>query len=505
MSGIVWLICVPLVGAILAFVLPGRFAAVIGVAFALATAVLGGHAAVAVWRDGPQRHLLGGWGAPLGIELYLDGFNALMIAMTAVVAGLISIAAVGYFRHPQHAPAAAAHPRPWLPRYAFWPLWLMLWAAMNIAFLSADLFNLYVALELVGLAAVALMVVGGGTAVLTAAMRYLLVSLLASLGYLLGVAILYAQFGALDIYLLAPHVEAEPTTWIAMSLMTAGLMLKTALFPLHFWLPPAHSSAPAPVSAALSALVVKVSLYLLLRLWFELFPELLSPAIGQLVGVLATAAIVGGSVQAILQRRLKMLVAYSTVAQLGYVFLLVPLMIPRTAGGVWAFHAWAGGMYHLLSHALAKAAMFLAAGCVMMSIGSDRIRHFRGMAHALPLTTFAFGLAGVSLMGLPPSGGFTAKWFMVSTAIDTGQWWWAIVLLGGGVLTAVYIFLVLRYAFLPPTPPAFAPVPKMLEVTALLLALLALAIGFRAAEPFELLEMGTPFLEAAHHAPGEDG
>ena len=482
----------PVATALACFVAPRRAVAGIGVVGAVVYAAATGYLAWTVLQQGPVRYALAGWPAPLGIELYVDGLGAFMLAMTGLVALPISIAAVSWFHHDR--PAAAG----------YWPLWLMLLAAMSVAYVSADLFNLYVALELVGLAAVALVVVTDKADALTAAMRYLLASLLASLGYLIGVAILYAQYGVLDMYLLAERIEPNLATWTAAALMSVGLLIKTAVFPLHFWLPPAHANAPAPVSAALSALVVKVSLYLLLRLWFAVFEDLLNVPLGQLVGVMATAAIFGGSIQAILQRRLKMLIAYSTVAQLGYVLLLVPLAIPAPGrdDAIWHFDAFAAGMYHALAHALAKAAMFLAAGAVMMSLGSDRLRHLPGMASKLPVSTFAFALAGVSLMGLPPSGGFVAKWFMINAALETGQWWWAVVFLLGGLLTAVYVFLVLRYAFLPSRPPAFRPPPRVIEYAALACALLALGIGLRAVEPFALLELGTPFLEATHHTEG---
>ena len=494
MTALLACFAVPVAGALACFTLPRRVGvgAGLGLVAAAAFSVASLYLAWTVLQTGPIRYRLGGWGAPLGIELYVDGLGAFLLGMTGLVALPISIAAVSWFRNDPRGSAG------------YWPLWLMLLAAMSVAYLSADLFNLYVTLELVGLAAVALIVLTDKPEALTAAMRYLLASLLASLGYLIGVAILYAQYGVLDMYLLAGLVEPSLATWTAAALMSVGLLIKTAVFPLHFWLPPAHANAPAPVSAALSGLVVKVSLYLLMRLWFAVFEDLLSVGLGQLVGLMATAAIFGGSIQAILQRRLKMLIAYSTVAQLGYILMLVPLAIPAPGrgDGQWHFDAFAAGMYHALAHGLAKAAMFLAAGAVMMSLGSDRLRQLPGMAHTMPVATFAFGLAGVSLMGLPPSGGFVAKWFMINAALATGQWWWAVVFLLGGLLTAVYVFLVLRYAFLPPRPPAFRPVPRAIEYAALACALLSLGIGLRAVEPFALLELGTPFLEATHHAEG---
>jgi formate hydrogenlyase subunit 3/multisubunit Na+/H+ antiporter MnhD subunit len=335
-----------------------------------------------------------------------------------------------------------------------------------------------------GLAAVALVALAGGAAALTGAMRYLLVSLLGSLFYLLGVALLYHSSGSVDIAILAQRVEPSPAVWAAVGLMSAGLLLKTALFPLHFWLPPAHASAPAPVSALLSALVVKASFYILLRLWLEVFP-LGSAALGQLLGLLGATAVLWGGVQALRQTRLKMLIAYSTVTQLGYLFLAFPL-----ASSI----AWKGALYLAVSHALAKAAMFMAAGNIVRFGGHDRIADLDRVAQRLPLTLTAFGLAGVSSMGLPPSGGFIGKWMLLDAALRGGQWWWVIILILGGLLAAAYVFKVIGYAFtqagvLYPT----RTVPITMEWAALALALAAILLGLFALWPLALMEVGLPF------------
>ena len=287
-------------------------------ALAITTSVLA--LSYQVVNQGALRYAVGGWGAPLGIDLYVDGLSLLMLLLTTLVGLAISIYSSGYFNDDK-----AKH---------FWPLWMLLWGALNALFLSADIFNLYVTLELMGLAAVALVALAGGADALAGAMRYLLVSLLGSLCYLLGVALLYHSFGSVDIVILGQRMEPSPAVWVAVGLMTAGLLLKTALFPLHFWLPPAHASAPAPVSALLSALVVKASFYILLRLWLEVFPVAsasMDQSLGQLLGLLGVTAVLWGGVQALRQTRLKLLVAYSTVAQIGYLFLAFPLASIRTS------------------------------------------------------------------------------------------------------------------------------------------------------------------------------
>lgn len=463
------LVILPLTGAMLCFLFPQRvkFLGLL-TAFAITASVIG--LLLQVLNQGVLHDSVGGWGAPLGIEFYVDGLSLLMLLVTALVGLGISIYSIAYFRSDK-----SVH---------FWPLWLLLWTALNALFLSADLFNLYVTLELLGLAAVALVALAGGTNALGAAMRYLLVSLLGSLFYLLGLAFLYHNFASLDIAILAERIESTPAVWAAMGLMSAGLLLKTALFPLHFWLPPAHASAPAPVSALLSALVVKASFYILLRLWLELFP-LNGPEPGQLFGLLGAAAVLWGGVQALRQTRLKMLIAYSTVSQIGYLFLAFPL-----ASQI----AWKGGLYLLLSHALAKAAMFLAAGNILCFGGHDRIADLDRVAQRLPLTLTAFALAGVSSMGLPPSGGFIGKWMLLDAALQAGQWWWVIIIILGGLLAAAYVFKVIGHCFTRAEMSHEAkPVPAIMEWSALALAMAAIMLGLFASWPLALMDIGSPF------------
>src|SRR5690606_12911837 len=251
------LVAAPLLGAALAFLVgrrhAARVAAVTVVVVALATAAL----LWVVWREGSVRVAVGGWSPPLGIGLVADGLSAVLIATTTVVCAAITLYA-GRFTALQ----LQADPRAiWM----FWPLWLCLWAGMNAALLSGDLFNLYVTIEVIGLSAVSLVALSGAAA-LAAAARYLLVTLSGSLFYLMGVGLLYADYGVVDIAMLGRIVQAQPATQAALVLMTLGLALKTAIVPLHFWLAPAHGGALGPISAVLSSLLVKSTFYVLLRL-----------------------------------------------------------------------------------------------------------------------------------------------------------------------------------------------------------------------------------------------
>ncbi|MEX2583885.1 MAG: proton-conducting transporter membrane subunit [Gemmatimonadota bacterium] len=483
-------ILLPLIGAFLTFI-TRRSAPLIGTATAALTAASSIGVAWTVGRRGFLSYPLGDWAAPVGIALRADGLSAVMLLTSASVVLPVCVYAVGYFRKQAGEAHAAA---------GFWPLALLLWGGLNGLFLSGDVFNLYVVLELMTLAAVALVAIGSEESGLAAAMRYLLAAFLASMFYLLGVALLYGAYGTLDMAMLGARLVPEPAAYLAAALIAGALALKTALFPLHFWLPRAHAAAPAPVSALLSSLVVTGSFYLFLRLWTSVFAPIASVSAGQLLGILGSTAIVWGSLQALRQQHLKVMIAYSTVAQVGYLFLLFPLVTSAmaTAGGAdaWGVSAWNGGVYHAISHALAKAAMFLAAGTIVQALGSDRIVGISGIARQLPVTTYAFGIAGMTLIGLPPSGGFVAKWLLLSAAFASGQWWWAIVMLLGGILTAGYVFLVLGQELSQAGSDhdvEMKPVPRSMEYAAFALAFAALVLGLRVTEPLELLRIGFPF------------
>src|SRR5262245_21399747 len=455
-------IVVPIIGLLLAFVAGGRHVERIALATMPAGLAIAIMIVVVLRQDGPVAYLLGGWQPPLGVTLRADGLSAVMMTVTAVV-----ICAVGVFARADFStPAGSVEAR---APFAFWILLLAVWGALNTVFLGGDLFTLYVAIELLTFAAVPLVCLDGRAVTLQAALRYLLFALLGSILYLVGTALLYGSYATLDIVLLSRRVDMEPATLAAATLMTIGLFAKTALFPLHLWLPPAHAGAPAAASAVLSAVVVKGSFFIVVRLWFDVMPGMLGAAGAQLFGALGAAAIIFGNVVALRQQRLKLLIAYSTVAQIGYLFLMFPLALDTMSGQLQGGSALTGGIIQAISHATAKAAMFMAAGSIYAVLGHDRIAELGGIARAIPMTIFAFAIGGISLIGLPPSGGFLAKWLLLEAAVATGQWWWAIVMLAGGLFTSIYVFIVLSRAVAPSSEPLkpVVSVPRYQEAAAL--------------------------------------
>ncbi len=462
-----FLVGLPMLLATLSLFFHSRGRAMVGLMGSVITAGLSIIALIEVIKKGTIIHILGGWEPPLGILLRMDPLAAVFIGMTAAVGLFISLYSWWYFR--AQASASGGFP-------LFWPLWLFLWAGLNGLFLSNDLFNLFVTIEVIGICAVALAVLSGKITALLAGLRYLLAAIVGSMAYLFGVALIYGSTGTLDITLLGQVLEPGKTTSFALLVITLGLLIKTASFPFHFWLPPAHSSALAPVSALLSALVVKGTFYILLRLWTEVFGVSLTFAAGQLIGITGAIAVIWGSWQAIMQSSLKLIVAHSSVAQLGYLLMIFPLLIlapgVATDSAGWLIPTWTAGIYQVMAHAFAKASLFLSAGVIIMAHGHDRTESLRDLVARMPMTAMAIGIAGVSLIGLPPSGGFVAKWMLLKGIFLSGQWWWAPAVLAGSLLTAGYVFMILRLAFAPARElQPFRPVPKILQVCALLLAL----------------------------------
>lgn len=430
-----------------------------------------------IYREGSQSYGLAGWEIPLGIELVASGLSVTLLALTALIALICALYALFYLR---------SYPR---QQSYFWPLFWFLLTALNGIWLAADLFNLYVGLELLTLAAVGLVALNADKSSLEAGLRYLYFALFGSLLYLLGVALLYGGYGTLALTLLPDLLAPDLLTLLALACITLGLLMKTAIFPFHFWLPPAHGGALAPVSALLSALVVKASFYIIAVIWLSSYDALAIELFWtpQALGFLGACAIAYGSWRAFHSQHIKMLVAWSTVAQLGYLMLFFPLAFGTAEHA--ASLAWQGTLLHLLAHGFAKAAMFLSVGTLVLAIGSTSIKDLAGISRQVPMSLFAFGLSAVSLMGLPPSGGFNAKWLMLQSALSSEQWWWVVVILAGGLATAAYIFRVFSVSFETHKDTDFKATHPMLDVTALLLASIAIALGFFSMVPLALMEL----------------
>ncbi|OIP95926.1 MAG: hypothetical protein AUK56_03800 [Thiomicrospira sp. CG2_30_44_34] len=453
---VVW----PLIWGALTLILPSRWVLFAGALGALGTLALG------VWVVSlpPQIMTLGNWPTPLGLSWRLDGISQSLIGLTAVVGGLISV----YAGVDKSCPSV------------FWGLWLGAWGAMNALFLTADVFHFYVTLELLTVSAVAMVALTPSAAATRAAFRYLVVSLTGSMFFLLGVALLYGRYGVLDMAILSEQMTMDWVSALALAVMTIGLLAKTAVFPLHSWLPQAHSEALTAVSAILSALVIKTAFYGLMRLWLDVFATLATVSASMVLGILASAAIFWGGYQALTTSRLKRLVAWSTVAQVGGLLLALALVVQAQAThSVQTASLWQGLVWLIGAHALAKSAWFLAAGTVQKRAGSDYLTQIGFAMQHSPISVFAMTLAVVSLSGLPFTMGFIGKWWLLSLAWELQAWLWMLVSLLGSLLTLAYGWRLLNLSLMSRVwPQPLNPVSVSKDWVALGLALLAVIGGF---------------------------
>ncbi|XUO84948.1 proton-conducting transporter membrane subunit [Halomonas sp. KM007] len=417
--------------------------------------------------------------AGVDLALRFSGVSGFMLLITQWVALAAALYTPGHLALSQPGPQGR-----WL-----WPLMGVLVSALSLIWMAADLLTLYAALELMGLAAVGMLLLSGKGRAFKAGMRYLLLALVGSLAFLLGIALLLGYWGELTLMGLAQVVEPGPVSWVAAALMGAGLALKAALFPLHGWLTPVHENAWTPVSALHAALVIKASLFILLMVWSVLLPDTwLAP---QLVGWLGMTAILWGGLVAWRAESLKTLIASSTVGQLGYLMVAFPLLLGPQASPLPQALAWEGFWLQLMGHSLAKAAMFLAAGNLLLATGKSALQALAGTSRRLPLSLLTFGIASITLMGLPPSSGFTAKWLLLQAMVLTQQWLAVAALLAGTLLTAAYVFRVFRYSFDETAPRHdYQPLAPGMDAVALALALAALLLGLLAHLPLALLQGG---------------
>lgn len=476
----------PLAGVAVFLLISARTAERVALALLGAGVLIALLVAASVWTQGrPLVTFIGGHAPPLGVALRAGGFSCAMLVMAAVVLFATAL----FARTPRGAATARMPP-------AFWMLALSAASALNLAFLAEDLFTLYVALELLTFAAVPLVCLDGKRGQMEAALTYLMFALAGSVLYLLGAVLVYGLTGTLDIALAAARLPAFGLgTAAVLALMTAGLAAKAALFPLYLWLPPAHAGAAPAASALLSAAVIKAPLFLMVRLWADLAPAPLAATVAPVLALLGAGAIVFCGLMALAQGRLKLLIAYSTAAQIGYLFLMFPLAAPgEEALAYWSAVAWTGGALHLVSHAFSKAAMFMAAGLIAEAAGHDRLDGLSGIGRAAPVSVAAFTLGGLSLMGLPPSGGFVAKVMLLTAAVQQSAWWIALVILAGGLLAGGYVLKVTVIALRRPDACA-APVARECawrSAIALALAFGAVLLGFLPLTPLSLLAIGRP-------------
>ncbi len=391
-------------------------------AFGIALALL-----FQVDAHGTIRYPMGGWAAPYGIEFRIDLLSAFVATFVAMIGGLTAT----------FAPASVRAEIPRDRHALFAGAFLLALTGLLGIVVTGDLFNLFVFLEISSLPSYALISLGRSRRALTAAFQYLVLGTLGATFYLIAVGLIYMMTGSLnmlDVAARLPDVESTRTIWVAFAFLTAGLALKSAVFPLHLWLPAAYTHAPSVVSAFLAATATKVSLYVLLRTTAETFGLGFSFGVMPLELILAAAGLLAmfvGSTVAIFQTDFKLLLAYSSIAQVGYI------VLGFSFGSVDGLTA---GIVHLFNHGVTKGAMFLALGCIAYRIGSSQRVDLRGLGRRMPLTCLLWLLGGFSLIGVPGTAGFVSKLYLVRAAIGAHDWLVAGLILLSSLLAVVYVW-----------------------------------------------------------------
>lgn len=410
--------------------------AVHGIALTALTATAGVAIAAVprVLAHGALRSELGGWPPPIGIELVLDPLSAFVAVLVAVVA-LVVVA--GTVRQVQEE----------LPgrEPTFLALSLMLVAGLLGITVTGDLFNLFVHIEVASLSAYAL-VAAGSRGAPRAGLRYLIIGSFGASLYLAGVGFLYGATGTLNIADIATRLgSAEPRLVLVGGLLIViGLSVKMALYPLHLWMPSAYARGPSVSASLMAPLVTKVSVYAVLRLMFWVFGD--TAAQGVLLEMLAwvgAAAIVVGGAMAFVQSDLRRLLAYSSVGQMGIVVLGIGLAnTPSLTGAV----------LHIANDALVKGALFLAAGVALLRFGVRKVSDLDRLRGRAPWTSAAITVAGLSLVGVPPLGGFFGKWYVLNGALQDGRWPLVVALVVGSLASIGYVFRMIERLYFAPPP-----------------------------------------------------
>lgn len=381
-----------------------------------------------VITNGPLSYHLGGWMPPLGIELILDPLSAFIAVIISGSALMVMI----YARENvlQELPDKTM---------GFYSLSMLFMGGLAGMAITGDFFNLFVFLEVSALAGYGLLAIGTKRGPVSA-FRYLVLGTAGAIFYLMGVAFIIIATGSLnmaDVAKILPYAEYQRPVIAGLVLILLGIIIKMGVFPLHSWLPDAYTDASSTATILIAPIGTKVAAYILIRvLTVYDFPPLLD-----VLSWIAVLSIIAGSIFAIAQNNLKRMLAYSSVANIGYITLGITLANPL---------AFIGAMLHILNHAMMKLVLFMAAGGIFNNMRTLDIRRMRGFPLVMPLTALAFFVAVLSMVGIPPTGGFFSKLYLILGAIEADAWIFVIAILFSTILALVYLFRFINYTFFRP-------------------------------------------------------
>jgi multicomponent Na+:H+ antiporter subunit D len=386
-------------------------------------------------KDGAVLHYeFGGWAPPWGIEYSVDILNAYVLL---IVSGIAAVVFPYSWTSIQKEIPESHH------RIYFTSMMLCLAGLLGMT-ITGDAFNLFVLLEISSLSSYTLISLGRDRRALTASFQYLIMGTIGATFILIGVGLLYALTGTLNMADLAskiPALEGSRTLQAAFAFLVVGFGLKLAMFPLHLWLPNAYAFAPSAVSAFIGSTATKVAIYALLRFLYTVFGADFSFNFMQvqwLLMPLAVASILFASMVAMFQDGIKRLLAYSSVAQIGYMLLGISLV---------NITGLTGTLLHLFNHALMKGGLFLTLGAIAYRVGDTRVKSVAGLGQAMPFTMGAFVVGALSLIGVPLTVGFISKWYLILATLEKGYWPLTVLIIISSLMAVVYTWRIIETAY----------------------------------------------------------
>ena len=429
-------VAIPMLGAaVVAMIRKGQIAWLISLLISFVMPVISILLLHEVFVHGVISYAMGGWEPPYGIEYRVDVANAFVL----VIVSLMAAVTLPYAKRIVEL-EITPHNHSW-----FYTMYLLCLCGLLGIAITGDAFNAFVFLEVSSLSTYAMIAMGRDRRALVAAYQYLIMGTIGATLYVIGVGILYAMTGTLnfaDLAVRLQDVSSDAPLLVALSFITVGLSLKVALFPLHKWLPNAYAYAPTMATIFLASTATKVAIYLLVRFIYSIY----DPSIkldGLSAGVvfigLSIAAMFIASFVACLQRNVERMLAFSSVAQIGYITLGISFGVKT---------GLTGGLVHLVNHAFMKGALFMCTGAIMMRVGSVKLDDMAGVGRKMPITMALFAAAGLGLIGVPGTVGFVSKWYLALAAFETGQAWLAFAIMGSSLIAVVYVGRVIEVAYL---------------------------------------------------------
>jgi len=432
------IVVVPMVAAPICILVGNKnFAWLLTFLTSVATLLFSTHLLLQVMDGDVISYHLGGWAPPLGIEYRVDAANAFILFLICAISSVVL----------PYARASLDHEVRNVNHTLFYCCYLLCFTGLLGVVATGDAFNVFVFLEISSLSTYVLIAMGAerDRRALTSAYDYLIMGTIGATFFVIGIGFLYMATGTLNMADLAsrlPELEGNRTVQAAFAFIIVGMGLKAAIYPLHLWLPGAYTFAPTVVTVFLAATATKAAIYVLMRFMFSVFqPEFVfeTHVLSWVIIPLAILAMFAASIIAVFQADLKRLLAYSSVAQIGYMMLGIGL---ATKTGLSA------SIIHLFNHGITKAILFMVVGAFVLKKGSSFSRNLNGLGKQMPWTCGAFVIGGLSLIGVPGTAGFISKWLLIDAALEMDLWWLAILIVISSLLAVIYIWKTVEALYL---------------------------------------------------------